>query len=328
MLRRPRGYANVATAVAGFSIEPNTRIGRYRVIRALGRGGMAGVYEVEDDAGKRLALKSPIIDVNPNGEVTRRFAREANALCLLDHPNLVAAVDVFVEAGYLFLVMEKVEGPTLGQVIMRDAPAGKSGKPGKPGGEPAKQALSPRRALVTARQILDGAGHAHTRHLVHRDLKPDNILLLDMGGWERVKIIDFGIVKLVGDAAAAFGASALTNTGLVVGTPAYMAPEQALGRQIDARTDLYAVGVMLFEMLTGRLPFHDADPLRLMAMHAKTRVPKLEDATGRAGWATPEMCALIAGAMIKDPKLRFPSADVMIQALDDAFYSIDHLELP
>src|ERR1041384_7089702 len=103
-----------------------------------------------------------------------------------------------------------------------------------------------------------------------------------MGGWERVKIIDFGIVKLLGDAAAAFGAAALTNTGLVVGTPAYMAPEQAMGRPIDGRTELYAIGVILFEMLTGRLPFHDPDPLKLMAMHAKTRVPKLDDVTQRA----------------------------------------------
>ena len=123
-------------------------------------------------------------------------------LYTLVHPNLVAAVDVFVEAGYLFLVMEKVEGPTLGQVLYREPAAGD---------KPVKVALGPRRALVTARQILDGAGHAHAHHLVHRDLKPDNILLLDMGGWERVKIIDFGIVKLLGDAAAAFGASALTN---------------------------------------------------------------------------------------------------------------------
>ena len=298
-------------------IEPNTWIGRYRVIRSLGRGGMAGVYEVEDPDGKRFALKAPIVDVNASGDVTRRFAREANALRLLDHPNLVAAIDVFVESGYLFLVMEKVEGPTLGQLLNRDAPAG---------AKPAKTALSPRRALVTARQILDGAGHAHARHLVHRDIKPDNILMLDMGGWERVKIIDFGIVKLVGDAAAAFGASALTNTGLVVGTPAYMAPEQALGRQIDARTDVYAVGVILFEMLTGRLPFFDHDPLKLMAMHVKTRVPRIDDIAQRAAWATSEMCALVDGALIKDPARRFPSAEVMIQALDDAFYSIDHLD--
>jgi serine/threonine-protein kinase len=303
--------------VSGLVIEPNSRIGRYRVIRSLGRGGMAGVFEVEDPAGKRFALKAPIVDVNPGGDVTRRFAREANALRLLDHANLVTAVDVFVEAGYLFLVMEKVEGPTLAQALHRE-PDG--------GGKPVRSALGPRRALVTARQILDGAGHAHARHLVHRDLKPDNILLLDMGGWERVKIIDFGIVKLLGDAAAAFGASALTNTGLVVGTPAYMAPEQALGRQIDARTDLYAIGVILFEMLTGRLPFQHDDPLKLMAMHVKSRLPKLDDVTQHAEWVTPEMCALVDGALIKDPSHRFPSAEVMIQALDDAFYSIDHLD--
>jgi serine/threonine-protein kinase len=302
--------------VTGLAIEPNTRIGRYVVIKSLGRGGMAGVYEVEDDAGQRFALKAPIVDVNGNVDVTRRFAREANALRFLDHPNLVAAVDVFVEAGLLFLVMEKVEGKTLGQAIAMPPPGG---------GRGVRAALDPRRALVTARQILEGVGHAHAQQLVHRDLKPDNILLVDMGGWERVKIIDFGIVKLLGDAAAAFGAAALTNTGLVVGTPAYMAPEQALGRLVDGRTDLYAIGVILFEMLTGRLPFHDPDPLKLMTLQAKARPPRVDEVTNNAPWATPEVCALIEGALVKDPAHRFPSAAVMTAALDDAFYSIDHL---
>jgi eukaryotic-like serine/threonine-protein kinase len=300
---------------------PGTRIGRYRVVASLGRGGMGGVLEVEDDAGARYALKVPIQDVE-GAEVTRRFAREANALRLLDHPNLVSAVDVFVEAGYLFLVMEKVEGATLTQALM---PAPPPGDRRTPPGRIGRTAFAPRRALVTARQILDGVGHAHARNLVHRDLKPDNILLIDMGGWERVKIIDFGIVKLLGDAAAAYGASALTNAGLVVGTPAYMAPEQALGRQVDTRTDLYAVGVLLFEMLTGRLPFHDPDPLRLMALHAKAPVPRVEQVARDAPWATPEVCVLVEGALIKDPAHRFPTAEVMIAALDDAFYSIDHL---
>ena len=304
--------------MTGLAIEPNSRIGRYRVIRPLGRGGMAGVYEVEDDAGQRFALKAPIVDVNGSGDVTRRFAREANALRLLDHPNLVAAVDVFVEAGFLFLVMEKVEGKTLGQALTL-APGPKAG------GRTARAPLAPRRALVTARQILEGVGHAHAHNLVHRDLKPDNILLLDMGGWERAKIIDFGIVKLLGDAAAAFGASALTNTGLVVGTPAYMAPEQALGRPVDGRTDLYAIGVILFEMLTGRLPFHDPDPLKLMALHARTPAPRIDEVAGGVAWATTELCGLVDGALVKDPSHRFPSAAVMRNALDDAFYSIDHL---
>ena len=300
-------------------LEPNTRIGRYRVIKSLGRGGMAGVYEVEDEAGRRYALKAPIVDVNASGAVTRRFAREANALRLLDHPNLVAAVDVFVESGFLFLVMEKVEGQTLGQAL---GPA--LGAPTQTG-RPVKLPLPPRRSLVFARQILEGVGHAHARHFVHRDLKPDNILLLDMGGWQRVKIIDFGIVKLVGDAAAAYGDAALTKAGLVVGTPAYMAPEQALGRSIDARTDLYAVGVILFEMLTGRLPFHDPDPLKLMALQAKATPPRLDKVTSGAEWATPQLCALVEGALLKEPSHRFASAAAMVAALDDAFYSIDHL---
>ena len=143
----------------GLVIEPNTQIGRYRVIRSLGRGGMAGVYEVEDDGGKRFALKSPLVDVNAAGDVTRRFAREANALRLLDHPNLVAAVDVFVEAGYLFLVMEKVEGATLTQAMMpQPAPGERRSPPGerRTPGKLVRAPLAPRRALVTARQILEG----------------------------------------------------------------------------------------------------------------------------------------------------------------------------
>ena len=300
--------------MTGLVIEPNTRIGRYRVIRPLGRGGMAGVYEVEDDDGRSWALKAPLSDVNGNADVTRRFAREANALRMVDHPNLVAASDVFVEAGYLFLVMEKVVGRTLSQAQL--PPDGERGR---------RVALEPRRALVTARQILDGVGHAHGQHLVHRDLKPDNILLVDMGGWERVKIIDFGIVKLLGDAAAAFGAASLTNTGLVVGTPAYMSPEQALGRAVDVRTDLYSIGVILFEMLTGQLPFHDPDPLKLMMMQARARSPRLDEVAGHTAWATAEVCALVEGAMVKDPAHRFPSAEVMMAALDDAFYSINHV---
>ena len=206
-------------------LEPGTRVGSYRVIGAIGRGGMGGVFEVEDDAGRRFALKSPVQDA-PGADVARRFAREANALRVLDHPNLVAATDVFVEAGHLFLVMEKVAGRTL--TVRLNEP------------------VDPRTALVLARQILDGVEHAHTRGIVHRDLKPDNVLLVPMGGWDRVKIIDFGLVKLIGDAAAAFGANALTRTGLVFGTPAYMAPEQALGRLVDARADVYAIGVILY----------------------------------------------------------------------------------
>ena len=287
-------------------LQPGTRVGRYRVLGTIGRGGMGGVFEVEDETGARFALKSPLTDVKGGSDVTRRFAREANALRLLEHPNLVAALDVFVEAGMLFLVMEKVQGTTLGQRLRTER-------------------LLPRQALVLARQMLDGIGHAHTQGIVHRDLKPDNVILVPMGGWDRVKIIDFGLVKLMGDAAAAFGAGALTSTGLVFGTPAYMAPEQALGRLVDGRADVYACGVILFEMLVGRMPFVDPDPMVLMRLHAKQPPPRLDDLVRNEAWVTPQLIALVEGALIKDPEQRFPSAAVMIMALDDAFQSLDNV---
>lgn len=288
-------------------IEPGTQLGRYRVVEKLGRGGMGGVFEVEDEQGIRYALKSPVVDISPSADVTKRFAREANALRMLDHPNLVAAVDVFVYAGYLFLVMEKVVGRALTKLI-------------------AEGPLPPRKALVFARQILEGVGHAHAQGLVHRDLKPDNLLVVEMGNWQRIKIIDFGLVKLIGDVADAFGAAALTRTGIVFGTPAYMAPEQALGRGIDGRTDIYACGVILFEMLVGRLPFFDKDPMALMKHHAKTPPPRLDQVV-RASWVTPQMIVVVEGALAKDPNHRFPTAEAMVHAIDDAFGSIDHMEI-
>ena len=287
-------------------IEIGTRIGAYTVVGTIGRGGMGGVFEVEDDVGQRWALKAPVQDVAGNTEVTRRFAREANALRLLEHPNLVAAHDVFVEAGQLFLVMEHVVGRTLGKALSQGR-------------------LEPRQALVFTRQILDGVGHAHARGLVHRDLKPDNILLAPMNGWERIKIIDFGLVKLLGDVAAAFGAAALTRTGLVFGTPAYMAPEQALGRLVDARADLYAIGVILFEMLVGAAPYRDPDPYVMMRLHAKAPLPSLRELTYDAAWCTPEVVALVETALRKTADERFASAEKMTTAVDAAFASLQQL---
>jgi serine/threonine-protein kinase len=283
------------------------RLGKYTLVTPLGRGGMGGVWEVKDDAGNAFALKSPAGGMNPEAQSTKRFAREANALRMLDHPNLVAAVDVFVEAGFLFLVMERVHGRTLTKVLADEGP------------------LKPRRALVIARQLLEGIGHAHAHGLVHRDLKPDNIMLVDMGGWERAKIVDFGLVKLIGDAEAAMGGGKLTSTGIVFGTPAYMAPEQALGRGVDGRADLYALATILFEMLTGRVPFDHADPMMQMRMQVKAPPPRLDMLAKEQPWCTPQLIALVDAALAKDPEQRFPSAQVMTAALDDAFVSLDHL---
>jgi serine/threonine-protein kinase len=183
--------------------------------------------------------------------------------------------------------------------------------------------MHPRRSLVLARQILDGVGHAHAQGLVHRDLKPDNIMIVDMGGWERAKIVDFGLVKLIGDAEAAMGGGKLTTTGLVFGTPAYMSPEQALGKPIDGRCDLYAAATILFEMLTGRVPFDHADPMMQMRMQVKAPPPRLDMLAKNQPWCTPQLVALIDAALAKDPAHRFPDASTMMMALDDAFLSLD-----
>ena len=288
------------------TFTPGMQLGRYRLIAPLGRGGMGGVWEVEDVEGNRFALKSPASGQNPAVDSAKRFAREANAVRMLDHPNLVAAVDVFVEAGYLFLVMERVVGQTLTKIINAGP-------------------VPPRRALVIARQVLEGVGHAHTQGLVHRDLKPDNVMLVDMGGWERAKIVDFGLVKLIGDTEASMGGAKLTSMGVVFGTPTYMSPEQALGRPVDGRADLYAVGTLIFEMLTTRAPFEHADPLMQMKMQVKAPPPRLDVIVPGAPWATPQMNVLVEGALVKNPDDRFPSSEVMIAALDEAFRSLDHL---
>jgi eukaryotic-like serine/threonine-protein kinase len=288
------------------NLEPGQVVGAYRLIAPLGRGGMGGVWDVEDASGNRYALKAPAIGMSGDPELMKRFAREANALRMIEHPNLVAAVDVFVAADCLFLVMERVAGRTLAKAV-------------------GEGAMEPRRALVITRQLLEGLAHAHGAGLVHRDLKPDNVMLVEMGGWERAKIVDWGLVKLIGDAEAAMGGGKLTRTGMVSGTPRYMAPEQALGRLVDGRVDLYAVGVMLFEMLTGRPPFDHDDPAMLMRMQVKSPVPRLDEVVGAQRWCTPALVAVLSGSLQKQPDERFPSAQHMMAALDEAFRSLDHL---
>ena len=286
------------------TIERGMTIGKYRVIQPLGRGGMGRVWEVEDRDGRRYALKLP--DSVIGGEAAMRLAREANALRMLDHENLVAAVDVFTEAGALVLVMEKVVGRSLTERLSEGP-------------------VHPRAALVLARQLLDGIGHAHARGIVHRDLKPDHVMLVDMGGWERVKILDFGILKLTGEPAQAIGSRQLTSMGTVVGTPAYMSPEQTMGKPLDGRSDLYSSAIILFEMLAGRVPFEHGNALVQMQMHCKAPLPRLDHVTRGARWCTPQLIAVVEGGLAKDPDHRFRDAATMIAALDDAFASLDHV---
>jgi eukaryotic-like serine/threonine-protein kinase len=283
--------------------------GRYRVQRQLGRGAMGTIYEVADERTReRFALKAlrPGI-VGPFGDVKARFAREARATSLLQHPNIVA-VHAFGQLGkgLPYLLMEFVEGQGLGELLDRGR-------------------VPVRRALGLTRQMLSGVGYAHALGMVHRDLKPDNVMIAtDEEGADHVKLLDFGIVKLVGELAAAeVGSEELTQAGVVFGTPAYMAPEQILSRTLDGRADLYAIGCLFFEMVTGRSPFHGDERMEILKGHVSIPPPTLAAAGLEAPVCTPELEALVSSSLAKDPDQRFAGATQMIAALDAAARALE-----
>ncbi len=236
---------------------------RYRIVARLGAGGMGVVYRAEHTLmDKPFAVKLLHAELGGSEELALRFEREAKSASRLDHPNIIRVTDFGREAdGTLFLVMELLEGPPLSEVLAeaRRLPLG--------------------RAVALVAQILDALAHAHALGVVHRDLKPDNVIVSSRPGWtEQAKLLDFGIAKLVGGDEGTDAGPTLTRAGTIFGTPAYMAPEQITGEPLDARADLYAVGVVLFELLTGRCPFVADDLAGLLGKHLSEAPPRLSDA--------------------------------------------------
>ena len=213
--------------------------GRYRLRSLLGRGGMGSVYAaVQEDLGRSVAVKilDPLLACDP-GQL-ERFRREALASAALGHPNIVQVTDFSAPTNTQppFLVMELLAGQSLGQLLDRES------------------VVAPQRIAFIASQLLSALGAAHAAGIVHRDIKPDNVFLVSTSAFhDLVKVLDFGIAKL----ATEEGGARLTGTGAMLGTPAYMAPEQARGAVVDHRADLYAVGATMYQALAGRLP-HDA----------------------------------------------------------------------
>ncbi|MFP5378133.1 MAG: protein kinase domain-containing protein [Acidimicrobiia bacterium] len=271
--------------------------GRYRAVRLVARGGMAEVWEGYDDVLARpVAIKVLHPHLAADEAFVERFRREAVAAARLAHPSIVATFDTGTDGDVTFIVMELVRGRTLRDAI-REAGT-----------------LPPAVAVPIGAEVAAALEHAHQAGLVHRDVKPANILLSEHEGDTapllRVKVADFGIAKLAVPPDTA-GAD-LTQTGAVVGTARYLSPEQVEGRAPDARSDVYALGVVLYEMLCGRPPFQADTELATAVLHVREAPPAMG---GPGGPVPAELEAVVLQALAKDPAARFQSAAALRRAL-------------
>ncbi|MGK5627754.1 protein kinase domain-containing protein, partial [Streptomyces sp. URMC 123] len=267
--------------------------GRYQLRDLLGAGGMASVHLAYDSVlDRQVAIKTLHTELGREQSFRERFRREAQAVAKLSHTNIVSVFDTGEEpladdgAAMPYIVMEYVEGRPLRSVLDEDI-AGL-------GAMPTEKALK-----ITA-DVLAALEISHEMGLVHRDIKPGNVMMTKRNV---VKVMDFGIAR-----AMQSGVTSMTQTGMVVGTPQYLSPEQALGRNVDARSDLYSVGIMLFELLTGQLPFDADSPLAIAYAHVQEE-PPVPSSINRS--VPPAVDALVARALKKNPNERFPSAEAM-----------------
>ena len=268
--------------------------GRYEVREHIATGGMASVFKTWDHRVERLVAMKVLRSLDKNDfRAVERFRREARAAAALAHPNAVTIYDFIEELGQYFLVMEYIHGPTLKKEII---------------GRRHLQALE---TLEIAAQVCTVLQVAHTRGFIHRDIKPQNIMLVSsnmtttgIGGF-LVKLTDFGIVRVAEDAG-------LTNSGIVLGTADYLSPEQARGEKLTASSDLYSLGVVMFEMLAGRPPFIGPTAVSIAMQHAATYPPSLHQFNANV---PPALEQIVVRALAKEPEDRFLSAAEMQHAL-------------
>jgi len=267
--------------------------GRYKVLDAIAEGAMGVVYRAERlKLGRIVAIKVLHDELPSELSSRKRFEIEAMAMAKLEHPHCASVLDVGMHDGKPFVVMDFVSGQDLKTLI-------------------AQGRVPPARAVEIVRQVLSGLAHAHELGIIHRDIKPANIVLSQKAGLgDHVKVLDFGLARLQAETT-----SPLT-TGIVLGTPAYMAPEQIRGTAIDLRADLYACGVLLMELLTSKKPFHSEtdDPIEVVSMHLKQPPPRLADLA--PGVEFGELETIVARALAKAPSDRFQSAQEFVTALE------------
>jgi beta-lactam-binding protein with PASTA domain len=254
--------------------------GRYQILKRLGAGGMATVYLAEDqELGRQVAIKILNTKHSSDEQFVERFRREASSAAGLNHPNIVAIYDRGEAEGTYYIAMEVIQGRSLKELLLTR------------GASPISV------AIAYTRQILAALRFAHRHGIVHRDIKPHNIIVDDEG---RVKVTDFGIAHA--------GASQMTEVGSIIGTAQYLSPEQARGTPVDARSDLYSVGVVLYELLTGDVPFSGDTPVEIAMRHLST-IP--DPPSSRRPEVTPDLDAVVLRALAKDPDDRYQSADEM-----------------
>src|SRR5205807_3703532 len=260
--------------------------GRYKIVSRLGSGGMADVYLAEDQQlGRKVALKLLHRRFAADPDFVERFRREAQAAAGLQHANIVSVYDRGSYEETYYIAMEYLPGRTLKQLVREEAP------------------IDPIRAIDITVQILKAARFAHRRGVIHRDLKPHNVIIDDS---DHAKVTDFGIARA--------GASDMTETGSIMGTAQYLSPEQAQGHAVSAQADLYAIGIVLYELLTGRVPFDGDSPVTI-ALKQVSELPVPPSAYNPA--IPPELDAIVLRALEKDPARRFADAAEMAASLEE-----------
>ncbi len=273
--------------------------GQFRVLEKVGTGGMGSVYKASQPAMNRMvAIKILHPKLAGRKDLTSRFRREARAMSQLTHPN-TAKVFMYGEAeedGSLYIVMEMLEGKNLNQTVRKEGP------------------MQPERAIPILIQVCGALQEAHDLGIVHRDLKPENIFLSKQGGIvDFPKVLDFGLAKVT-ERQMQPGSVILTQEGMVFGTPEFMSPEQAQGRVLDARSDIYSLAVILYEVLTGKLPFSARTPMEYIQKHVmEPAIPLNQRVPDRK--FDPGLEAVLSRALMKKPDERYQSAAEFGEAL-------------
>jgi serine/threonine-protein kinase len=267
---------------------------KYEIEAVLGRGGMSTVFKARHQLMNRnVAVKLMKDQLLQDPVAVERFKREAQSVSALNHRNVVTVFDFGVSNGMAFLVMDYLDGPTLNHLIQQEGH------------------IVPSRAVPIFSQICDALDHAHSKNIVHRDLKPANICLVEQDGQKDVvKIVDFGLAKLVGES----GGRALTRPGQVFGSPLYISPEQCQAKPLDARADIYSLGCLMYESLTGMPPFLGDTSFETMNKHCLEAPPAMATVAADLH-VPPELEAVVLRALEKDPQRRWQTAAEMRAAL-------------